>query len=177
MSVVRDAIQELGGTLGLDTTLEQGTTFRIVLPLTLAITDALIVHVGDRIFAIPQSAVREVTDVDPSTIRVLENNELITHRGVALPIVRLGRLFAIDEAPRPRRHVIIIGTESAAVGLMVDRISGQREVVVKTLADPLIRVAGISGATELGDGRLVLILEPAALTRKLRGRAPARAAG
>jgi two-component system chemotaxis sensor kinase CheA len=177
MSVVRDAIQELGGTLSLDTTLEQGTTFRIVLPLTLAITDALIVHVGDRVFAIPQSAVREVTDVDPSTIRVLENNELITHRGMALPIVRLGRLFAIDEAPRPRRHVIIIGTESAAVGLMVDRISGQREVVVKTLADPLIRVAGISGATELGDGRLVLILEPTALTRKLRGWAPARAAG
>lgn len=176
MSVVRDTIQELGGTLSLETTPGEGTTFRIVLPLTLAITDALIVHAGDRVFAVPQSAVREVAEVDPGTIRVLENNELITHRGAALPVLRLTRLFSLVEAPRPRLHVIVLGAGPAGVGLLVDRIAGQREIVVKTLTDPLIKVNGVSGATELGDGRLVLILEPGALTRRKSARAPMRAA-
>ena len=176
MSVVRDTIQDLGGTLSLETAPGQGTTFRITLPLTLAITDALIVHVGDRVFAVPQSAVREVAEVDVAAIHAIENNELITHRAVALPVVRLARLFGIGESPRPRLHVIVVGAGSSAVGLLVDRIAGQREIVVKTLDDPLVKVTGVSGATELGDGRLVLILEPAALTRKLRGRPAVRAA-
>jgi two-component system chemotaxis sensor kinase CheA len=176
MSVVRDTIQDLGGTLSLETAPGQGTTFRITLPLTLAITDALIVHAGDRVFAVPQSSVREVAEVDAATIHAIENNELITHRAAALPVVRLARLFGIPESPRPRLHVIVVGTGSSAVGLLVDRIAGQREVVVKTLKDPLVKVTGVSGATELGDGRLVLILEPAALTRKLRAHPPARAA-
>jgi len=176
MSVVRDTIQDLGGTLSLETTPGQGTTFRITLPLTLAITDALIVHVADRVFAVPQSAVREVAEVDAATIHVIENNELMTHRAAALPVVRLARLFGIAESPRPRLHVIVVGTGSAAVGLLVDRIAGQREIVVKTLNDPLVKVTGVSGATELGDGRLVLILEPGALTRKLRGHPAVRAA-
>ena len=176
MAVVRDTIQELGGGLALETRPGQGTTFRITLPLTLAITDALIVHVGSRVFAVPQSAVREVAEVDTATIRVIENNELLTYRGAALPIVRLARLFSIVESPRQRRHLIVIGTGQSATGLLVDRIAGQREIVVKTLNDPLVKVTGVSGATELGDGRLVLILDPAALTRKLRSRTPARAA-
>jgi two-component system chemotaxis sensor kinase CheA len=73
--------------------------------------------------------------------------------------------------------VILIGSGAAAVGILVDRISGQREIVVKTLRDPLVKVAGVSGATELGDGRLVLILDVAGLLRGLRGRnTPIRAA-
>jgi two-component system chemotaxis sensor kinase CheA len=66
--------------------------------------------------------------------------------------------------------MIVIRSGSAAVGILVDRIVGQREIVVKTLKDPLIKVTGVSGATELGDGRLVLILDPVALTRSMRGR-------
>ena len=73
--------------------------------------------------------------------------------------------------------MIVVGAGASAIGILVDRISGQREIVVKMLNDPLIKVPGVSGATELGDGRLVLILEPAALTRKVRGKASARAAG
>ncbi len=176
MAVVRDSIQDLGGTLSLETAAGAGTTFRVVLPLTLAITDALIVHAGDRVFAVPQSAVREVGEVDCTAIRVIENNELVTHRGVPLPVVRLSRLFGLAAAPRPRLHVIVVGADRSAVGLLVDRIAGQREIVVKTLKDPLITVAGVTGATELGDGRLVLILEPGALTRSMRGPAPARPA-
>jgi two-component system chemotaxis sensor kinase CheA len=176
MAVVRDTVQELGGTLSVETAVGGGTTFRIMLPLTLAIAEALIVHVADRTFAVPQAVVREIAEVDVDALRTIENNELMTHRGATLPVVRLARLFSIDAPPRQRLHVIVIGTGLAAVGILVDRISGQREIVVKALRDPLVRVAGVSGAAELGDGRLVLILDPAALTRKLRGGTPVRVA-
>ena len=168
MAVVRDAIQELGGTISLETTPGQRTSFRIVLPVTLAIADAMIVHVGDRLFAVPQSSVREVGEVDPRAIRALENNELITHRGEALPVVRLSRMFGIPGGDRPRLHLLVVGQGGSPMGVLVDRIAGQREIVVKTIVDPLVKVAGVSGATELGDGRLVLILDVPALTRLAR---------
>jgi two-component system chemotaxis sensor kinase CheA len=173
MALVRDTVQELGGALAVETAVGAGTTFRMVLPLTLAITDALVVHAGDRTFAIPQSSVTEVAEVETGALRAIENNELMTHRGVPLPVVRLARLFALESTPRPRMHVIVVGMAQAAVGILVDRISGQREIVVKTLQDPLLKVAGVSGATELGDGRLVLILDAAGLTRRLRLRGQA----
>jgi two-component system chemotaxis sensor kinase CheA len=176
MAVVRSSVEELGGTLVVETAAGRGTTFRIALPLTLAITDAIIAHVGDHTFAIPQSSVREVIEVDPGSLRSIERNELITYRGGTLPMVRLAQLFSIPVNARPRLHAIVVGTGLAAVGLLVDRIAGQREIVVKTISDPLIRVDGVSGATELGDGRLVLILDVSALSRTLRDR-PHKAEG
>ena len=74
-------------------------------------------------------------------------------------MVRLSDMFSMPSAPRARYHAIVVGTGQAAIGLIVDRIAGQREVVVKAITDPLIRVDGVSGATELGDGRVVLILD------------------
>jgi two-component system chemotaxis sensor kinase CheA len=170
MAVVRETIQELGGTLGVETERGAGTTFTITLPLTLAITDAMIAHVGSHTFAVPQSAVIEVIEVDAADLRSIERSELLTHRGRALPMVRLERLFKIEGAKRPRLHAIVVGTGLSAMGLLVDRIVGRREIVVKTITDPLIRVDGVSGATELGDGRLVLILDIPALSRTWRDR-------
>jgi two-component system chemotaxis sensor kinase CheA len=170
MAVVRDTVEELGGTLEVDTQPGRGTRFAITLPLTLAIVDAIIAHVGVQTFAVPQSAVQEVIEVDPDKLRPLEQNELLTHRGRALPIIRLGRLFHLETVARPRLHAILVGTGLSAVGLLVDRVAGHREIVVKTIADPLIHVSGVSGATELGDGRLVLILDVAALSRGVRER-------
>ena len=177
MTVVRDMVQELGGTLAVETAVGAGTAFRATLPLTLAITDALVVRVSERTFAIPQAAVREVAEVDTGALHAIENHELMTHRGGAVPVVRLARFFSLDSAPRPRMHVVIVGTGLAAVGILVDRILGQHEIVVKTLQDPLVKVTGVSGATELGDGRLVLILDIAALTRHLRLRGMAVPSG
>ena len=168
MAVVRDTIQGLGGTLDVETHPGRGTTFRMTLPLTLAITDAIIAHVGDQIFAVPQTAVREVIEVDAASLSAFERNELLPYRGGTLPILRLSVLFALHTVPRPRFHAIVVGSGRAAVGLLVDRIAGQREVVVKAISDPLIRVAGVSGATELGDGRLVLILDASALSQTVR---------
>ena len=165
MAVVRSTVEELGGMLAVDTEAGRGTTFRITLPLTLAITDAIIAQVGDHTFAVPQSAVREVIEVDAASLRSIEKHELLTHRGGTLPMIRLSHLFAIRAGDRKRFHAIVVGAGLAAVGLIVDRIAGQREIVVKTITDPLIHVPGVSGATELGDGRLVLILDVAALSR------------
>jgi two-component system, chemotaxis family, sensor kinase CheA len=172
MAVVRNTVQELGGTLAMETQIGRGTTFRVTLPLTLAITDAIIAHVGDHTFAVPQSSIREVIEVDAAALRRMEGNELYIYRGGTLPMVRLAELFSIAVDVSPRLHAIVLGAGPAAVGLLVDRIGGQREIVVKTITDPLIRVDGVTGATELGDGRLVLILDVAALSRTLRVRSP-----
>ena len=166
MSVVKNTIQELNGSLALQTVKGEGTRYIIELPLTLSIADALIARVGDRTFAIPQSAVREVVEVDLSVLRPVGQQEIAPFRGGVLPILRLSRLFAIEAAARERLHVFVIGTGNDAVGLAVDRIVGQREIVVRTMADTLVRVDGIVGATDLGDGRVVLILDPAALARR-----------
>jgi two-component system, chemotaxis family, sensor kinase CheA len=170
MAVVRSTVEGLGGTLAVETQGGRGTRFTITLPLTLAITDAIIAQVGAHTFAVPQSAVREVIEVDTAALRSMERNELLTYRGGTLPMVRLARLFSITVEERPRLHAIVVGAGLAAVGLVVDRIVGQQEIVVKTITDPLIHVDGVSGATELGDGRLVLILDAAALSRMLRAR-------
>ncbi len=171
MAVVKDTVDQLSGTLSLETRPGAGTRFLIQLPLTLAITDAIIARVGDEWFAVPQAAVREVIEVGAGEVRMVEQNEVIPYRGGALPIVRLARLFAIAPREAARFHLFVIGTGAAAVGLAADRIVGQREIVVRAITDPLVRVEGISGATDLGDGRVVLILDPATLARVTRQRA------
>ncbi|HEU4926713.1 MAG TPA: chemotaxis protein CheA [Vicinamibacterales bacterium] len=159
MAVVRTTVRELGGSMTLDSVPGQGTRFVVELPLTLAISDAIIANVGDQTFAVPQAAVREVIEVEPEMVRRLENNEIVQHRGGVLPLLRLSDAFALEARPRRLLHVLVAGAGHAATGIVVDRIIGQREIVVRAIADPLIKVAGISGATDLGDGRVVLILD------------------
>jgi two-component system chemotaxis sensor kinase CheA len=170
MSVVQAAVDELSGTLRLETEKGTGTRFVIELPVTLAITDALIAKVGPETFAVPQGAVREVIEVGLETLLLVEGNEVMPYRGAALPVVRLSRLFGLPETTRSRLHLFVVGTGAAAMGIAVDRIVGQREIVVRGIVDALIRVAGISGATDLGDGHVVLILDPAVLARQMRDR-------
>jgi two-component system chemotaxis sensor kinase CheA len=168
MAVVKNTVQELGGFLNLHTQVGLGTRFTIQLPLTLAIADALTVSLSGQTFAVPQSSVREVLELQPQAITVLENNEIFSHRGNVLPLIRLANVFNLaPTSPETRNgkrlHVVIVGSGLNAVGLLVDRIIGQREIVVRPLTDPLVQVVGIAGATELGDGRVVLILDTAAL--------------
>lgn len=175
MAVVRRTVQELGGTLRLTSEPGRGTRFTIDLPLTLAITDAMLARVGSQTFAVPQAAVREVIEIEEAGVRALEDGEVIAYRGTALPLVRLSSLLGIAAPARPRMHAFIVGTGGAAVGLVVDRIIGQREIVVRSTVDPLIRVDGVAGATDLGDGRVVLILDAAAVARRIRTQGPAAA--
>jgi two-component system chemotaxis sensor kinase CheA len=165
MNVVKNTILGIGGSFELDTEVGRGTRFTIQLPLTLAIADALIVAAGGQRFAVPLASVREVIEVEPSAVRAFENNEVIVHRGGVLPLMRLARLFRLTESSRRGFHAFVIGSGLNAVGVAVDRVLGQREIVVRAINDPLIQVAGIAGATELGDGRIVLILDAATLGR------------
>ncbi|HEU4875296.1 MAG TPA: chemotaxis protein CheA [Pyrinomonadaceae bacterium] len=163
MDVVKKATEELGGRVSLATRVGEGTTFTIELPLTLAIAEALIVSVNGQRFAVPQSAVREVLEVESASTRVLENNEIISYRGKVLPLLRLARVFEMNYQRGTSFHVLVIGEETNAVGLAVDRILGQREIVVRAIKDPLAQSRGIAGATDLGDQRVVLILDISAL--------------
>jgi len=160
---VGGAVAELGGTLTLSTEKGRGTRFTVELPLTLAVAEALIASVGGQRFAFPQSAVREIIEVEPRAVKVLENNEIVSYRGGVLPLLRLARLFDLGEQPEKPFHVFVIGSGAHALGLAVERVIGQREIVVRGLNDPLVKVTGVAGATDLGDGRVVLILDVAAL--------------
>lgn len=158
MAVAAGAIRDLGGHMTLSTNPGVGSCFRIRLPLTLAIVDAFIVGVGENTFAVPQPSVREVVDFQDETVTSMENNELISYRGGVLPLLRLSRLFGLEGDHS--RVALVIDEGSRATGIAVDRVLSKREIVVRTLDDPLVMTPGIAGATELGDGRAVMILEP-----------------
>jgi len=187
MAVVKNTVTELGGFITLDFKKNQGTTITIQLPLTLAIADALIISVMEQTFAIPQSSIREVIQVPESAIAVLENNEIIPYRQQVLPLIRLSEVFNLKNNQEissnseikinqkfHRTHsptaksilkLIVVGNGVNAIAIAVDQILGQQEIVVRPLTDPLVQVVGLAGATELGDGRVVLIIDTLALTR------------
>jgi two-component system chemotaxis sensor kinase CheA len=170
MAVACRAVRELGGSLALDAQPGRGTCFTIRLPLTLAILDALIVSAGGQTFAVPQLALREVIEAPVDALQVLPDGELLSYRGGVLPILRLTRLFDLPAAPAARvLYALVVGSGPQAVGLAVERLRGLREIVVGAVSDPLVQLPGIAGATELGDGHVVLILDPDALARQQNG--------
>jgi two-component system chemotaxis sensor kinase CheA len=170
MAVVRSTIRGLGGELFFDSAAGHGTRFTIELPLTLMITDALILEIGDQAMAIPQIALREIVPLDPAQVTHMENNDVLSYRGKVIPLVNLGAMFNLAPRPGASRHVLIVGNNAQLAGLVVDRLLGLREIVVHPVTDPMIAVTGIAGATELADGRVSLILDAAALLRAARDR-------
>ncbi|RME94832.1 MAG: chemotaxis protein CheA, partial [Verrucomicrobia bacterium] len=179
MSVVRNAVQELGGRLDVTSQPGRGTTWRIQLPLTVLIVDAVLVEVADQTLAMPQPALSEIRRIEAGSIRQIQGGEIIPHRDRLLPLLRLNRVFRWPESKRSTLDVLVVGHEPDLLGLVVDRVLGQREIVVRALDDPLVRTPGIAGATEASDGRAVLILDAAGLValaagrRKLRSRSAA----
>ncbi|MGQ9600762.1 MAG: chemotaxis protein CheA [Anaerolineae bacterium] len=167
MSVVKNAVENLGGTLTLDTEVGRGTRFVIQLPLTLAIVDALLVSVGGQTFAVPLPAVQEVLEIAPEEITSMAQGreEMIPYWGGVLPLVRLADRFGLETRFRRAFHAFVVGWAPHWAGIVVDRVLGQREIVVHAVADPLVQQPGIAGATELGDGRPILILDATALAR------------
>lgn len=165
MAVVKKTIQELGGVLELDTESGMGTKFTIYLPLTLAILDALILTAGGQKYAMPQPMVSEVLMIETASITRIENNELIPYRKGVLPVIRLAEYFNLTDLSNGKSQVLVIGTGQKAVGIMVDKVLSLREIVVRSLSDPYVQVDGVSGATELGDGKALLILDTSSLIR------------
>jgi two-component system chemotaxis sensor kinase CheA len=168
MDVVKKTVEALSGTLSFSTERGRGTRFQIELPLTLAIADVLIASVGGQTYAVPQTVVREVIEVEDSSVRTLERNEIIAYREGVLPLLRLSKAFNLAKQENSRKgsfHVLVTGSGASALGIAVDRIVGHREIVVRGIGDELAQVPGIAGATDLGDERVVLILDIPALRR------------
>jgi two-component system chemotaxis sensor kinase CheA len=164
MAVVQTVVRSLGGTLALETTEGKGSKFIIRVPLTLAIAETFIVSASNQTCAMPQSFVREILSVEEAEIRKVNGVEVIPYRDGALPVLRLSSFFRLARQNAGRMCILVLNSDRGSAGLVVDRIHGQREVVVRPIRDPLIQSPGISGATELGDGRPVLILDGAAFT-------------
>jgi len=164
MAVVQATVRELGGNLSLDSEEGRGTRFTIRLPLTLAITETFIVEAAGQTCAVPQSFVREILQKNAGDIQMVNGIEVVSYREGVLPVVSLAKFFRVSGGSNGKLYLLVIVSDRGSVGLLTDRIIGEREVVVSALQDPLIQVRGVSGATELGDGKPVLILDCAALT-------------
>lgn len=168
MDVVKRNIAQMGGHVDILSRPGQGTTTRIVLPLTLAILDGMSVRVGEEVYILPLGAIKESMQVRPEDISTVTGNDRVLHvRGEYLPLVELYRVFDIPDAQQDvtKGIVMIVQSEGRSFALQVDQLIGQHQVVVKNLETNYRRVAGISAATILGDGSVALILDIPALSR------------
>ena len=172
MDIVRKNIERLNGTISIDTKLGEGSTFTVKLPLTLAIIRALLVGYNLRIYAIPLASVMEITMIEPSDIQTVHGSESIRLRGDVIPLLWLGDVFASDgeegRADRwERMFAVITSSHEGQVGLVVDSLVGEMEIVIKSLGSFIGNIPGVSGVTILGDGRVALILDVPSLVRRV----------
>lgn len=160
LDVVKTKIESLSGEIFVDSKPGQGTRFKIKLPLTLAIIQALMVSVQDEIYAIPLSSVDETTMITASDIKMMQNQEVIMLRGSVLPLYRLGDLLSVPgQSDNEDMYVVVVRKAEKQIGLVVDSLIGQQEIVIKSLGRLLGGIPGIAGAIVAGDGHVRLILD------------------
>jgi len=168
MDVVRSAIDELRGIIEIDSQPGQGCTFRIRLPLTLAIIDGFLVSVGGDHFVIPLDMVTECME---ERADALDAGGHLNLRGKPLPSVDLGRHFGLRGDPRARRNIVVVSQGRQQAGLIVEQLLGELQTVIKPLGQMFQHLSGISGSTILGSGQVALILDIPSLFRQLQQRA------
>jgi two-component system, chemotaxis family, sensor kinase CheA len=171
MDIVRSKIKDLNGTVEVQSELGRGTTFTVKLPLTLAVLPSLMVEIGGDAFAIPLESVLEIVHVDRGEVSTAHGQQIVAIRDRIIAILTLGAVFkwrqrqgaASDAGQSDRTVLVIIGEKDRQLGLAVDRVIGEEDVVIKSIAENYRNVAGVAGASILGDGRISLILDPTAL--------------
>jgi two-component system, chemotaxis family, sensor kinase CheA len=175
MDVVRTVLDRLKGTVQISSNKGRGTTIQLRAPLTLASIQTLLFRVGGRLFAVPLSSVVEITRINDNEIHRIDRREVLRLREQVLTLVRLNslsRIHAVDtppEAKKKRNFVIVIGAAEKRFGLLVDSLVGEEELVIKALPTEIVSSDLVSGASILGDGTVVLILNvPAVLARLSR---------
>ncbi len=180
MDVVKRNVQQLSGTVGLSSELGSGSTVSIELPLTLAILEGLLVRVADRTLVLPLLAVVEAVPAKGKIVRVAEQGEVVVIREESIPVLRLCRFLGVQldslepdplqkagpraEPVEDERLVVVVEAGRKKIGLVVDELLGQQQVVVKSLEKNLHKVEGLMGATILGDGRVAPIIDVTALS-------------
>lgn len=166
MDVVRTTIEALGGVIDVQTKKDKGSIFKIKLPLTLAIIQALLVNIQEEIYAIPLASIDSTLNINKNDIQTIQNKETIVIRGEIIPIVRLDQALnvaRVNEKESDEIYVVIVHVGDKKCGVMVDKLIGQQEIVIKTLGKLLSGIKIISGATVLGNGQIALILDVATL--------------
>ena len=164
LDVVRRNIQDLKGAIDIISEPGQGTTFRIMLPITLAIIQALIVRAGNENFAIPLTSVEESLRIYGRDIKTVERREVFTLRDFALPLLRLSDAFKTKEerdtsSPDSKWFVVVTRSGERMVGLLVDALVRQQEIVIKSIGERLKAIPGIAGATEIGENEIILVVD------------------
>jgi two-component system chemotaxis sensor kinase CheA len=170
MDIVKTNISKLGGVIDVHSEAGIGTKMTITLPITLAIVSALLIQAGKHTLAIPLSSVSEAIAFEEAGVRLVDGREVITLRGQTLPICRLDRLLSLDANPSSlsrRRFVVVAALGQRRLGLVVDFLFGQEDIVIKPLGKSLASVRGFAGATELGDQRVGLVLDAAGLIEEV----------
>jgi two-component system chemotaxis sensor kinase CheA len=163
LAIVREKVEKLGGVVSVETRRDAGTTFRMTLPLTLATFRGILVRVGDALFVIPAANVERVASVGNVEIRTVENKEAVQLDGRVVALARLGDVLAIPgkktaDGAKGHAPMLVISLAGKRMALLADEILGEQEVLVKPLGRQLFRVRNIAGATVLGTGRVVPIL-------------------
>jgi two-component system chemotaxis sensor kinase CheA len=159
MDVVRSKILSLGGAVEVESEKDRGTRVTLRLPITLAIIQALLVGLNGDIFVIPMSNVMETLRIKKEELKTVLGRETIQLRGQVIPFYRLSSLFNRESVEREEYHAVIVEHNGRPCGIIVDRLLGQQEIVIKPLDSPLRDSSGLGGATILGDGRVALILD------------------
>jgi len=169
MDVVKTNITRLGGAVDIESEISVGTKVTITLPITLAIISALLFEVRGRLFAIPLAVVQEALRLPGTALRNVDGREVVTLRGTTLPLCRLAQLFRLQDTRQAAHEnfVIVITVGNRRLGLCVERLCGQQDIVIKGLGRSLTQVQGISGATDLGDQQLVLVLDAASIIEEV----------
>lgn len=171
MDVVKTNIEKLNGIIDVDSELGQGTVIRLKIPLTLAIIQALLVGAQEEYYAIPLASVLETVRIPLDEIYTIEGKNVLRLRDEVLSLVRLSDIFGVKQVYEGGEHayVVVIGLAEAKLGVVVDTLVGQEEIVIKSLGDYLQGIEGIAGATIRGDGRVTLIVDVAALMNLAKG--------
>jgi len=161
LDVVKTKIESLSGTVEVNTEKDKGSSFIIRLPLTLAIIQALLVIVGGEKYAIPLNSIKEITNIDTNNIRNIENKEIILYRDNPLELKRLSEILDCEDKQRKEGTVtvVIVRKGEKDIGLIIDSLIGQQEIVIKSLGPYLHFVKLIAGATILGNGGVALIID------------------
>ena len=164
MDVVKSKIESLSGHVDVETHINEGSVFKIKLPLTLAIIQAMLVQVQNEMYAIPLASIDSTLSVQPTDIRTVQNNEVIVLRGEIIPIIRMEETLMVPHMKDSSElFVVVVHAGDSKAGIVVDKLIGQQEIVIKTLGNLFMGLKMFSGATVLGDGRVALILDVATM--------------
>ena len=164
MDVVKSKIESLSGQVDVETHVNEGSIFKIKLPLTLAIIQAMLVQVQNEIYAIPLASIDSTLSIQPSDISTVQNNEVIVLRGEIIPIIRMEEYLMVPHVKDTKElFVVVVHAGDSKAGMVVDKLIGQQEIVIKTLGNLFMGLKMFSGATVLGDGKVALILDVATM--------------